>query len=169
MVNATFIECRNISECNDVFCKSLVRSAMKLFEVEVFVPLFKLWSKPVSESTSFRESFGMQIFYWNHSRQVYKSQFYSMRTSTRDWINVKINISVCDNLKSIFRAQPNLTIVEFHEGFLPHKYIVLTFLLTNGDVTQVLLRKIFPLVLKKDTVDLFSISTATDLVNSSWL
>jgi len=36
MVNATFIENRNISECNDVFCKSVVRSAKKLFEVEVF-------------------------------------------------------------------------------------------------------------------------------------
>jgi len=38
VINATFIESRNTSECNDVLCKSLVRSAKKLFEVKIFVP-----------------------------------------------------------------------------------------------------------------------------------
>jgi len=46
MVNATFAESENTSECNDVFCKSLVRSAKKLFEVKKFVAILEQWSKP---------------------------------------------------------------------------------------------------------------------------
>ena len=52
MVNDTFIESGNTSECNDVFCKSLVQSANKLFEVKIFVELMEQWSKLASESTS---------------------------------------------------------------------------------------------------------------------
>jgi len=41
MVNATFIESRNTTECNDVSCKSFVPSAKKLFEVKI---LFNIWN-----------------------------------------------------------------------------------------------------------------------------
>jgi len=43
MANATFIESRNTSECYDVFYKSLVRPAKKLFEVKF---LFYFWNNP---------------------------------------------------------------------------------------------------------------------------
>jgi len=59
MANVTFVENKNTTECNDVFCKSLVQLAKKLFEVKVFVPFLEQWSKQVSESTSLRESFSM--------------------------------------------------------------------------------------------------------------
>jgi len=59
MVNAKFIESRNTSECNDVFCKSMVQSSKKLFELKVFVTFLEQWSNPASESTSLTESFAM--------------------------------------------------------------------------------------------------------------
>jgi len=75
MVNATFIESRNTTECIDALRESLVQSAKKLFEVKAFVPFFEQWSKPVSESTFLRESFAVWMHYWNHSQQVYKSRY----------------------------------------------------------------------------------------------
>jgi len=59
MVNVTFIESRNTTECNDVFCKSLVQSTNKLYKVKVFVPFLEQWSKLASESISLRELFAM--------------------------------------------------------------------------------------------------------------
>lgn len=41
MINVTFIEIRNTSTCNDVFCKSLIRPAKKLFELNIFVPFLE--------------------------------------------------------------------------------------------------------------------------------
>jgi len=62
MVNDTFIENRHTSECNHVLCKFLVRSTNKLFEMKIFVPFLERCSKPVSESTSLRESFAINAF-----------------------------------------------------------------------------------------------------------
>jgi len=61
--------------------------------------------------------------------------------------------------------QSNITIVEFCKAFYRMHYIVLAFLLTNGDVMQFVFIILFPLGPEKGAVDVNSPAT-TDLVKS---